>query len=90
MTLTLLHNNDGESSLLPVTYRVGDAETPLAVGGVAAYTSVAGRETADAETNGHAVVNVYAGDSFLASATLACSLPPQPRTRRSTTPSRSG
>ena len=36
VTLTLLHNNDGESSLLPLTYRVGDSEQPLLVGGVAA------------------------------------------------------
>jgi 5'-nucleotidase len=78
VTLTLLHNNDGESSLLPLTYQVGDAEATLAVGGVAAYASVVGREAAQAGQAGHAVVNVYAGDAFLASATLACSLPPQP------------
>lgn len=78
VTLTLLHNNDGESSLLPIAYGVDDAGTSLAVGGVAAYASVLGREIAQAESAGHAVINVYAGDAFLASATLACSLPPQP------------
>ena len=33
VTLTLLHNNDGESSLLPLTYTVGDDGTDLLVGG---------------------------------------------------------
>lgn len=78
VTLTLLHNNDGESSLLPITYAVGEDEVPLAIGGVAAFASVTGREIAAARTAGNSVVNVYAGDSFLASATLACSLPPAP------------
>ncbi|MBX3029070.1 MAG: 5'-nucleotidase C-terminal domain-containing protein [Chloroflexi bacterium] len=81
VTLTLLHNNDGESSLLPITYSVGDArETPipLAIGGIAAFAAVTDREIADARSRGNSVVNVYAGDAFLAGATLACSLPPQP------------
>ncbi len=78
VTLTLLHNNDGESSLLPLTYSVGDAEVPLQIGGVAAFKSVVDREEAAAREAGNSVVNVYAGDVFLASATLACSLPPAP------------
>ena len=78
VTLTLLHNNDGESSLLPLTYSVGDAEVPLQFGGVAAFKSVVDREEAAAREAGNSVVNVYAGDVFLASATLACSLPPAP------------
>ncbi|MFN8621766.1 MAG: 5'-nucleotidase C-terminal domain-containing protein [Chloroflexota bacterium] len=74
--LTLLHNNDGESSLLPISYLVGDTGPRLQVGGIAAFASVLGREIADAHTNGHSVLTVYAGDSYLASPTLACSLPP--------------
>ena len=78
VTLTLLHNNDGESSLLPLTYSVGEAEVPLQIGGVAAFNAVVDREEAAAREIGNSVVNVYAGDVFLASATLACSLPPAP------------
>ena len=33
------------------------------------------REIADARSQGNSVLNVYAGDSFLASALLACSSP---------------
>jgi 2',3'-cyclic-nucleotide 2'-phosphodiesterase (5'-nucleotidase family) len=71
--LTLLHNNDGESSLLPLTN-----PGSLPVGGVAAFGAVVQRETADARNLNNAVLNVYAGDAFLASSTLACSLPPNP------------
>lgn len=81
VTLTLLHNNDGESSLLPITYSVGDAgetATPLAIGGIAAFAAVTQRETEAARAAGNAVVNVYAGDAFLAGPVLSCSLPPQP------------
>jgi len=84
-TLSLLHNNDGESSLLPLSYTVPPGtgypdteDVDLAVGGVAAFKTVTDREIRDARGRGNAVLNVYAGDSFLASATLACSLPPQP------------
>ncbi|MFP4436443.1 MAG: hypothetical protein ACLFVO_04285, partial [Chloroflexaceae bacterium] len=73
VTLTLLHNNDGESGLLPTTSSVGDQE--IEVGGAAAFKRVADREVADATDAGNAVVMVYAGDAFLASATLQCSLP---------------
>jgi 2',3'-cyclic-nucleotide 2'-phosphodiesterase / 3'-nucleotidase / 5'-nucleotidase len=80
VTLTLLHNNDGESSLLSTLNPVDNegTEVSLPVGGVAAFKAVTDREIADARALGNAVVNVYAGDSFLASATLACSLPPNP------------
>ncbi|MDE2933388.1 MAG: bifunctional metallophosphatase/5'-nucleotidase [Chloroflexota bacterium] len=74
VTLTLLHNNDGESSLLPLA-NVVDIEgssTSVAVGGIAAYKAVVEREIAQARASGNAVVNVYAGDSYLASATFIC------------------
>jgi phosphodiesterase/alkaline phosphatase D-like protein/2',3'-cyclic-nucleotide 2'-phosphodiesterase (5'-nucleotidase family) len=79
-SLTVLHNNDGESSLLPLEYGVPDPANPegdpllLPVGGVAAFKSVQEREIADARASGNAVLNVYAGDAFLASATLQCTL----------------
>jgi 2',3'-cyclic-nucleotide 2'-phosphodiesterase / 3'-nucleotidase / 5'-nucleotidase len=73
-TLTLLHNNDGESSLLSQLYGT------LPVGGAAAYKTVTDREGGAARIGGSSVLNVYAGDSFLASSVLACSLPPQPAT----------
>jgi 2',3'-cyclic-nucleotide 2'-phosphodiesterase (5'-nucleotidase family) len=74
-TLTLLHNNDGESSLLP-----GTAAGGLSVGSAAAFKTVMDREIAAARRTGNSVLTVYAGDAFLASATLACSLPPNPPT----------
>jgi 2',3'-cyclic-nucleotide 2'-phosphodiesterase (5'-nucleotidase family) len=75
-TLTLLHNNDGESSLLPLEYGVeqGKDTVPLEVGGVAAFKSVMEREIDDARYRNNAVLAVYAGDAFLASATLQCTL----------------
>jgi 5'-nucleotidase len=78
--LTLLHNNDGESSLLPIKYTVRTVTTTvqLDVGSVAAYKTLTDQNIAQAHSAGNAVVNVYAGDAFLASATLACSLPPNP------------
>jgi len=77
VTLTLLHNGDGESSLLPLTNAVGEDAT-LSVGGIAAFKSVTLRELADARALGHSVLDVYAGDAFLASATLACNAPEDP------------
>jgi len=74
VTLTLLHNNDGESSLNTLGYGIADGLT-LEVGGIPAFKAVTEREIADARTQGNSVVNVYAGDSFLASALLACSHP---------------
>lgn len=76
--LSLLHNNDGESSLLPLSASAGGVTLPIA--GVSAFKSVTDREVADARSLGNAVLNVYAGDAFLASSTLACSLPPNPAT----------
>ncbi len=83
--LTLLHNNDGESSLLPIVYTVEPGSgypntdtVSLPIGSVAAFKTLTDQEIEDARASGHAVMNVYAGDSFLASATLACSLPPNP------------
>jgi 2',3'-cyclic-nucleotide 2'-phosphodiesterase (5'-nucleotidase family) len=76
VTLSLLHNNDGESSLLPFTNTVG--ETKLPVGGVAAFKTLTDLQIRQAREAAHSVLNVYAGDAFLASSTLACSLPPNP------------
>lgn len=73
VTLTLLHNNDGETGLLPTTNTVDDTE--VEVGGIAAFKAVTDREIAEATGAGNAVVMVYAGDAFLASATLQCSFP---------------
>lgn len=75
VVLTLLHNNDGESALLPSTNSAGGSD--VIVGGVDAFKSVTEREIADAGASGNALIDVYAGDSFLASATLALSLPPE-------------
>lgn len=87
VTLTLLHNNDGESSLLPIEYTVppgmgypNPATVTLEVGSVAAFKTLTDLNIAEAQAAGNAVINVYAGDAFLASATLACSLPPNPET----------
>lgn len=73
VTLTLLHNNDGESSLETATLRSGSVT--YAYGGIAAFKSVYDRERAAARDAGNAVFGVYAGDSFLASKTLICSEP---------------
>jgi 2',3'-cyclic-nucleotide 2'-phosphodiesterase (5'-nucleotidase family) len=80
-TLTLLHNNDGESTLLPLENGVSPANgwpisntITLTNSGVAAFKSVMDREIADARARGNSVLSVYAGDAFLASATLTCSL----------------
>lgn len=76
--LTLLHNNDGESALLGQVSNAGGTQLPVA--GVAAFASVNDREIRNARSQGNSVVNVYAGDAFLASSSLACSLPPAPPT----------
>ena len=73
VTLTLLHNNDGESSLDTSTLRSGTVTYNY--GGIAAFKSVMDREAADARSRGNAVFRVYAGDSFLASKSLICSEP---------------
>jgi len=74
VTLTLLHNNDGESSLLADALYTTDAGK-LPVGGAAAFASVMAREIAEARSMGNAVLAVYAGDSFLASKNIICSEP---------------
>ena len=73
VTLTLLHNNDGESSLDTSTLRSGTVTYKY--GGIAAFKSVYERETTSARAAGNAVFGVYAGDSFLASRSLICSQP---------------
>lgn len=80
-TLTLLHNNDGESSLLPIENTVppgigftNTTTVTLETGSVAAFKTLTDQNIAAARAAGNAVVNVYAGDAFLASATLICSL----------------
>jgi 5'-nucleotidase len=74
VTLTILHNNDGESALLPeLTYRT-DKGTLIA-GGAAAFSSVMKREIKTAKLARNAVLSVYAGDSFLASKSLICADP---------------
>ena len=74
VTLTLLHNNDGESSLAADSiYKTSAGD--LRVGSTAAFASVFNREIASARTAGNAVLSVYAGDSFLPSKNLICSEP---------------
>jgi 5'-nucleotidase len=73
VTLTLLHNNDGESSLTP--RKLSTPSGDLTIGGVAAFAAVMDREIADARGEKNAVLTVYAGDSFLAGSALACSEP---------------
>lgn len=77
VTLTLLHNNDGESALLPQTVTVNG--TALATGSAAAFKTVLDRERARAAAiPGNSVFATYAGDSFLASNILICSEPSNP------------
>ncbi len=77
VTLTLLHNNDGESALLPQSVSVNG--TPLATGSAAAFKTVLDRERARAKAiRGNSVFATYAGDSFLASNILICSEPSNP------------
>ena len=75
VTLTLLHNNDGESSLLPLTnnVEVEGASIELPVAGIAAYKAVTEREIGEARASGNAVLNVYAGDAYLPGSTFVCS-----------------
>lgn len=76
--LTLLHNNDGESSLLPLSNPVefGGSTVQLPIGGISAFETVMEREVAAARAAGNAVLTVYAGDAFLASSTLVCGQDP--------------
>jgi len=74
ITLTLLHNNDGESSLLADSiYKTKSGDLP--VGGAAAFAAVFDREIASARAAENAVLSVYAGDSFLPSKNIICSEP---------------
>jgi len=82
VTLTILHNNDGESALLPeLTYT--RPQGTLIYGSAAAFSTVMKREINSARNARNAVVSLYAGDSFLASKTLICS---EPADNNSTTP----
>jgi len=74
VTLTILHNNDGESALLPEQSYV-TAKGKLTYGSAAAFSAVMKREIRGVKAAGNAVISVYAGDSFLASKTLICSNP---------------
>lgn len=74
VTLTILHNNDGESALLPEQSYTTTAGK-LIYGSAAAFSSVMKREVKSAKAASNAVLSVYAGDSFLASKTLICSTP---------------
>jgi 2',3'-cyclic-nucleotide 2'-phosphodiesterase / 3'-nucleotidase / 5'-nucleotidase len=83
VTLTLLHNSDGESALLSTINAVpagsvygNTDEVSLMVGGVASFKTLMDEQINDANNQGNAVVAVYAGDAFLASSTIVCSLPP--------------
>lgn len=74
VTLTILHNNDGESALLPQTSTVAGAT--LSSGSAAAFKTVMDRERKRARgIPGNSVLSTYAGDSFLASNILVCSEP---------------
>jgi 5'-nucleotidase len=72
--LTLLHNNDGESSLAAeAIYKTAAGD--LRVGSTSAFAAVFDREITSARMEGNAVLSVYAGDSFLPSKNLICSEP---------------
>lgn len=71
VTLTLIHNNDGESSLTNQT--IGSSTVPG--GNIAAFATVMANQISDARKSKNSVLSVYAGDSFLASAALTCSDP---------------
>lgn len=74
VTLTILHNNDGESALLSEsTFRTEKGN--LVYGGAATFATVMRREIKSARALGNATLSVYAGDSFLASKALICSNP---------------
>ncbi len=63
-TLTLLHNNDGESSLLPAAPR----------GGIARYGTIVNGLRAQASTEGSSSLLVSSGDNYLAGPQLQASL----------------
>ncbi len=65
-TLTILHNNDGESKLLP--------DDDRGYPGVARFAAQLMQMQADAETGDSGVVTLTSGDNFLASQELGVSL----------------
>ncbi|MBX2851383.1 MAG: 5'-nucleotidase C-terminal domain-containing protein [Phycisphaeraceae bacterium] len=64
-SITILHNNDGESQL----FADGDG-----VGGVAKFKTLFDTTKSFYQGQGHGVVSVYAGDTFLAGAAFQASL----------------
>ena len=81
VTLTLIHNNDGESSLgADAIYKTKSGD--LKVGSTSAFATVFDREIADARQMGNAVLSVYAGDSFLPSKNMICSEPGDPKSQK--------
>ena len=81
VTLTLIHNNDGESSLgADAIYKTKSGD--LKVGSTSAFATVFDREIADARQLGNAVLSVYAGDSFLPSKNMICSEPGDPKSQK--------
>lgn len=81
VTLTLIHNNDGESSLgADAIYKSSAGD--LKVGSTSAFATVFDREIADARQMGNAVLSVYAGDSFLPSKNMICSEPGDPKSQK--------
>jgi len=79
--LTLLHNNDGESSLgADAIYKSTSGD--IKAGSAAAFAAVFDREVQDARSTGNAVLSVYAGDSFLPSKNIICSEPGEPKSKK--------
>ena len=79
--LTLLHNNDGESSLgADAIYKSAGGD--IKAGSAAAFAAVFDREVQDARSIGNAVLSVYAGDSFLPSKNIICSEPGEPKSKK--------
>jgi 5'-nucleotidase/UDP-sugar diphosphatase len=74
VTLTILHNNDGESALLP-DQSFTTTQGKLTYGSAAAFSTVMKREIKNAKAVRNAVMSLYAGDSILASKNLICSDP---------------
>ncbi len=72
LTLTILHNNDGESALIDA----GGGGVPALAdfGGVSRFASVVGRERSAAQAAGNQVVLVSSGDNILPGPQLAASL----------------
>lgn len=72
VTLSLFHNNDGESALY------GQEMEGIEVGNAGAFVQVLRAQMRNARAAGNSVLNVYAGDSFLASKTMLCAEPGDP------------